>query len=91
MTGTVQAWRKVLGFGEGQALQTKDPRVMKAGLFINTQFPESVNVGQHIPAIIEQVRAARVAGFASLWFPHHWLTHPIWGTFGGCGLPLHSR
>ena len=24
-----------------------------------------------------QVRAARDAGFASLWFPHHWLTHPM--------------
>jgi alkanesulfonate monooxygenase SsuD/methylene tetrahydromethanopterin reductase-like flavin-dependent oxidoreductase (luciferase family) len=22
-------------------------------------------------------RAARDAGFASLWFPHHWLTHPM--------------
>ena len=23
------------------------------------------------------MRAARDAGFASLWFPHHWLTHPM--------------
>jgi alkanesulfonate monooxygenase SsuD/methylene tetrahydromethanopterin reductase-like flavin-dependent oxidoreductase (luciferase family) len=50
---------------------------MKVGLFINTQFPEGVNVAQQIPAIVEQVRAAREAGFASLWFPHHWLTHPM--------------
>jgi alkanesulfonate monooxygenase SsuD/methylene tetrahydromethanopterin reductase-like flavin-dependent oxidoreductase (luciferase family) len=50
---------------------------MKVGLFINTQFPEGVNVAQQVPAIIEQVRAAREAGFASLWFPHHWLTHPM--------------
>jgi alkanesulfonate monooxygenase SsuD/methylene tetrahydromethanopterin reductase-like flavin-dependent oxidoreductase (luciferase family) len=27
--------------------------------------------------MVEQVRAARDAGFASLWFPHHWLTHPL--------------
>src|SRR5258708_1332534 len=27
--------------------------------------------------MVAQVRAARDAGFASLWFPHHWLTHPL--------------
>jgi alkanesulfonate monooxygenase SsuD/methylene tetrahydromethanopterin reductase-like flavin-dependent oxidoreductase (luciferase family) len=27
--------------------------------------------------MVAQVRAARDAGFASLWFPHHWLTHPM--------------
>ena len=50
---------------------------MKVGLFINTQFPGDSNVAEHVPAIVEQVRAARDAGFASLWFPHHWLTHPM--------------
>jgi alkanesulfonate monooxygenase SsuD/methylene tetrahydromethanopterin reductase-like flavin-dependent oxidoreductase (luciferase family) len=50
---------------------------MKVGLFINTQFPEGVDVGARVPEMIEQVRAARDAGFASLWFPHHWLTHPM--------------
>jgi alkanesulfonate monooxygenase SsuD/methylene tetrahydromethanopterin reductase-like flavin-dependent oxidoreductase (luciferase family) len=50
---------------------------MKVGLFINTQFPADANVAKHVPAIVEQVRAARDAGFASLWFPHHWLTHPM--------------
>lgn len=50
---------------------------MKVGLFINTQYAASVNVAQQVPAILEQVRAARDAGFASLWFPHHWLTHPM--------------
>jgi alkanesulfonate monooxygenase SsuD/methylene tetrahydromethanopterin reductase-like flavin-dependent oxidoreductase (luciferase family) len=50
---------------------------MKVGLFINTQFPADVNVAEHVPAIVEQVGAARDAGFASLWFPHHWLTHPM--------------
>jgi len=50
---------------------------MKVGLFINTQFPEGFNVGERVPEMIAQVRAARDAGFASLWFPHHWLTHPM--------------
>jgi alkanesulfonate monooxygenase SsuD/methylene tetrahydromethanopterin reductase-like flavin-dependent oxidoreductase (luciferase family) len=50
---------------------------MKVGLFINTQFPEGFNVAECIPEMVAQVRAARDAGFASLWFPHHWLTHPM--------------
>ncbi len=50
---------------------------MKVGLFINTQFPEGFNVAERVPEMIAQVHAARDAGFASLWFPHHWLTHPL--------------
>ena len=50
---------------------------MKLGLFINTQFPEGVNLAECVPELVAQVRAARDAGFASLWFPHHWLTHPM--------------
>ena len=50
---------------------------MKVGLFINTQFPEGFDLKGRVPEMIEQVRAARDAGFASLWFPHHWLTHPM--------------
>jgi len=50
---------------------------MKVGLFINTQFPEGSNVVDRIPEIVGQVHAARDAGFQSLWFPHHWLTHPM--------------
>lgn len=50
---------------------------MKVGLFINTQFPEGFDVPALIPDIVTQVRAARDAGFSSLWFPHHWLTHPM--------------
>jgi alkanesulfonate monooxygenase SsuD/methylene tetrahydromethanopterin reductase-like flavin-dependent oxidoreductase (luciferase family) len=50
---------------------------MKVGLFINTQFPEGTDVRQRIPEIVAQVRAARDAGFKSLWFPHHWLTTPM--------------
>ena len=50
---------------------------MKVGLFINTQYPEDVDVPAQIPALVEQVRVARDAGFRSLWFPHHWLTQPM--------------
>lgn len=50
---------------------------MKFGLFVNTQFPEGEVVGKRVPEIVEQVRAARDAGFSSLWLPHHWLTLPI--------------
>jgi len=50
---------------------------MKVGLFINTQYPQDVDVPAQIPALVEQVRVAREAGFRSLWFPHHWLTAPM--------------
>ena len=50
---------------------------MKVGLFINTQYPEKVDMPAQIPAQVEQVRVARDAGYASLWFPHHWLTEPM--------------
>ena len=41
---------------------------MKVGLFINTQFPEGFNLTGRIPEMVAQIRAARDAGFASLWF-----------------------
>ena len=50
---------------------------MKVGLFINTQFPEGYQRRRARAGDGEQVRAARDAGFNSLWFPHHWLTHPM--------------
>jgi alkanesulfonate monooxygenase SsuD/methylene tetrahydromethanopterin reductase-like flavin-dependent oxidoreductase (luciferase family) len=50
---------------------------MKLGLFVNTQFPEGVELAARVPEMVEQVRAAREAGFASVWLPHHWLTHPL--------------
>ena len=50
---------------------------MKVGLFINTQFPEGDSVAARVPELVEQVRTARQAGFASLLFPHHYLTDPL--------------
>ena len=43
---------------------------MKVGLFINIQFPEGFNLTERVPQMVAQVRAARDAGFASLWFLH---------------------
>jgi alkanesulfonate monooxygenase SsuD/methylene tetrahydromethanopterin reductase-like flavin-dependent oxidoreductase (luciferase family) len=50
---------------------------MKIGLFINTQFRPGESVAAHLPDLVAQARAARDAGFASLWFPHHYLTGPL--------------
>lgn len=50
---------------------------MKVGLFINTQWPQEVDVRAQVPALVEQVRVCRESGFRSLWFPHHWLTAPM--------------
>jgi hypothetical protein len=63
--------------GVSCAWQTEEKPVMKVGLFINTQFPEGFSLARCVPEMVAQVRAARDAGFASLWFPHHWLTHPM--------------
>jgi alkanesulfonate monooxygenase SsuD/methylene tetrahydromethanopterin reductase-like flavin-dependent oxidoreductase (luciferase family) len=50
---------------------------MKVGLFLNTQFQPGQSVAAHLPDLVAQTRAARDAGFASLWFPHHYLTGPL--------------
>jgi alkanesulfonate monooxygenase SsuD/methylene tetrahydromethanopterin reductase-like flavin-dependent oxidoreductase (luciferase family) len=50
---------------------------VKVGLFINTQFPQGFDLAGRVPEIAAQVQAARAAGFASLWLPHHWLTQPL--------------
>jgi alkanesulfonate monooxygenase SsuD/methylene tetrahydromethanopterin reductase-like flavin-dependent oxidoreductase (luciferase family) len=50
---------------------------VKVGLFLNTQFQPGQQVASHLPDLIAQTRAARDAGFKSLWFPHHFLTGPL--------------
>lgn len=50
---------------------------MKIGLFLNTQFRPGENVMARVPDLVQQVRAARQSGFASVWFPHHYLTAPL--------------
>lgn len=50
---------------------------MKVGLFLNTQFPEGDDLSARLPELAEQVRLARRSGFASLWFPDHYLIGPV--------------
>jgi alkanesulfonate monooxygenase SsuD/methylene tetrahydromethanopterin reductase-like flavin-dependent oxidoreductase (luciferase family) len=50
---------------------------MKVGLFLNTQFPAGTPLPDRLPEMREQVRLARDRGFASLWFPDHYLTGPL--------------
>ncbi len=51
--------------------------MVKIGLFVNTQFQPGENVTARVPDLVQQVRAARQSGFASVWFPHHYLTAPL--------------
>ena len=50
---------------------------MKVGLYLATQFPPTQDVAASLKELSEQVRRARASGFASLWVPHHYLTHPM--------------
>lgn len=50
---------------------------MKVGLFLNTQSPAGTDMRSRVPDLVEQVRTARECGFASLWFPQHYLTAPM--------------
>jgi alkanesulfonate monooxygenase SsuD/methylene tetrahydromethanopterin reductase-like flavin-dependent oxidoreductase (luciferase family) len=49
---------------------------MKAGLFITLETEARFDIRAHLTEIKEQVRAARDAGFESLWFPQHFVTGP---------------
>src|SRR6476661_1559458 len=57
--------------------ESRGSSAVKLGLFINTQFQPGQSVAAHIPDLVAQTRAARDAGFKSLWFPHHYLTGPL--------------
>jgi alkanesulfonate monooxygenase SsuD/methylene tetrahydromethanopterin reductase-like flavin-dependent oxidoreductase (luciferase family) len=50
---------------------------MKVGFFLNTQFREGVSLHAQLPDMLEQVRTARQSGFASVWFPDHYIIGPI--------------
>ncbi|MCO6418062.1 LLM class flavin-dependent oxidoreductase [Siccirubricoccus sp. KC 17139] len=50
---------------------------MKVGLFLNTQFPEGDSLPARLPELAAQVRQARDSGFASLWFPDHYIIGPV--------------
>jgi len=51
--------------------------MVKVGLFVANQFPADEDVAARLPLIIEQVRTARDAGYASLWMGQHYLTAPM--------------
>jgi alkanesulfonate monooxygenase SsuD/methylene tetrahydromethanopterin reductase-like flavin-dependent oxidoreductase (luciferase family) len=50
---------------------------MKVGLYITTQFTPETDMSAARKEMLEQVRAARQNGFASLWVPHHYATQPM--------------
>lgn len=50
---------------------------MKVGLYIGTQYPPGTDVAKARVELVEMVRRARKSGFASVWTPHHVLTHPL--------------
>ena len=50
---------------------------MKLGLMVNTQLRPGADMRAQVPRMVEQVRIARASGFASLWFPQHYLTAPM--------------
>lgn len=49
---------------------------MKAGLFVTLETESRFDAGAHLADLSDQVRAARDAGFDSLWFPQHFVTGP---------------
>lgn len=50
---------------------------MKVGLYLTTQFTPETDMTVALREMGEQVRLARRSGFASLWVPSHYLTHPM--------------
>lgn len=50
---------------------------MKIGIHVTPQYPPEEDLTKALPALLEQVRAARDAGAESLWLPHHFATHPM--------------
>ncbi|MCK8647113.1 LLM class flavin-dependent oxidoreductase [Mycobacterium colombiense] len=48
---------------------------MDVGLYVNTQWPRGATVA--VNEVSAQTRAARDAGFDSIWLPHHYLAAPV--------------
>lgn len=49
---------------------------MKIGLFVTLEWEAAGDDGRHFPNMLEQVKAAKDAGFSSLWLPQHFVTGP---------------
>ena len=50
---------------------------MKVGVMLNTQFEDGVSIHAQLPNLLEQVRTARQSGYASVWFPDHYIIGPV--------------
>ncbi len=50
---------------------------MRFGLLLNTQFPPGESAARRFEALLDQVRAARDNGFASVWVSQHYLASPF--------------
>src|SRR5215210_4122654 len=49
---------------------------MRFGLFVTLECEGTQDPAAHLKDLIEQVRAAKDAGFDSLWLPQHFVTGP---------------
>jgi len=50
---------------------------MRFGLYVNPQFQDEAPLAAATENMAAQVRAARGAGYSSIFVPHHYLTHPM--------------
>ncbi|MSP04174.1 MAG: LLM class flavin-dependent oxidoreductase [Acetobacteraceae bacterium] len=50
---------------------------MKVGVMLNTQFEDGVSIHAQLPNLLAQVRTARESGYASVWFPDHYIIGPV--------------
>jgi len=49
---------------------------MRVGLFLTTEFDGAADPAHELADMLDQVRAARDAGFESIWIPQHFVTGP---------------
>jgi len=54
---------------------------MKIGLFVTLEWEAAGDDGRHLSNMLEQVKAARAAGFSSLWLPQHFVSGPVMRQF----------
>src|SRR4051794_36832691 len=62
--------------GRGHDRDDAEEAEMKIGLFVTLEWEAAQDDGRHLPNMMEQVRAARDAGFSSLWLPQHFVSGP---------------
>lgn len=49
---------------------------MKVGLFVTLEWEAAADDGAHLRNMLDQVKAAKQAGFSSLWLPQHFVSGP---------------